>query len=101
MKAMIDPKIMPISSPLESSDEGETETEGVAVEMFGAELVGEVLKGVEWNEDDVRGVAVKVELGATGVTVADATDEGEYKPPQVHAPSVPRGICVLVSRHVS
>ena len=47
MKATIDPKIMPISSPLESSDEGETETEGVAVEMFGAELVGEVLKGVE------------------------------------------------------
>ena len=39
----------------------------MAVEMFKAELMGEVLKGVEWNEDDVRGVAVKVELGTTSV----------------------------------
>lgn len=109
MKAKMAPKMMPMSSPLErpKAATGEADAEVAAVEVVGAVLVGGVLVGVEveWeNEDDVRGVAVKVELGATGAAVGDATGDGDevggYKPPQVHAPSVPRGICTLVSYRI-
>lgn len=61
-------------------------------------MVVAVLVGVDVDVDvdaDVNDVCVVVKEVLVGVTVddADAVDAGEVRPPQVQAPSVPRGIC--------
>lgn len=69
------------------------DVEGVGVDEDDKEDDGE---GVAVDEG--RGVAVEgrgVAIEEVGVTVGEAIggdDEGGYKPPQVHAPSVPRGM---------